>query len=188
MLVYRVFPYLPAASDGEQGHPQYQHPQGSGRLDNPHSYFVWYFSMDPQGAIGEVFADLTMWDDDMFIFPKLAGSRRALGVYSLPDNCPLLDLDDAGNLLDRGLRPTQVIERNRPSTASWARKIWEEQNFAGDRKWEGVRWWSYHRPVWRIVGYWGASNPVCEEVRELSVSDMYVKDAARILNRPIGSV
>ena len=157
MLLYRVFPSLDSAGEGEPGHPSYIHkPQGKGRLDNPGDYTCWYLSGESSGAVGEVFGDLTSWVDDMFEVPFLAGARRALGTYFIPDDTPLLDLDDAKNLLDRGLRPTQVIIRNRPATQAWALAIFKEANADGSRKWQGVRWWSYQRPSWQIYGLWGS--------------------------------
>ena len=185
MLLYRVFPYLDAAGEEEAGHPRYLHrPQGKGRLDNPDEYDCWYLSADPSGAVGEAFADFHTWIPDMFPVPFLPGGRRALGTYSLPDDTPLLDLDDARNLLERGLRPTQVIERNRAATQAWALKIFQETNPDGSRKWSGVRWWSYHRPHWGIVGLWGVT-PECVEVEALSLGHPAVVDAARALAKPL---
>lgn len=186
MLVYRVFPYIPGATAGCAGHATYLHrPQGSGRLDNPKNYTVWYLACEPSGAIGETFGDLDEWSDTMFVFPKLSGSRRALATYSLPDDLALLDMDDARNLLDRGLRPTQVIERNRSATQAWALRIYNECNDRGDSLWQGVRWWSYHRPQWRILGYWGAPAPFLVDVEPLDTKHRALVDAASTLRRPI---
>jgi hypothetical protein len=178
MLLYRVFPHLPSAPAGRPGHPEYLHrPQGKGRLDNPDLYDVWYLSAEAPAAIGEVFADRLHWDTGMFDFPLLPGSRRALGVYSIPDDSPILDLDDARALLDRALRPTQVIERNRPTTQRWARAIYAEPT-----GWAGVRWWSYHLPQWRIYGLWRLT-PRIEHVEELDLNNAAVTDAAHVLPR-----
>ncbi len=184
MLAYRIFPYLPSARDeGAAGHPHYLHrPQGSSRLDNPGYYDVWYLAMDAAGAVGEVFGDISDWRDEMFEFPRLSGSRRAMGLYWFPDETPLLELDDARNLLIRGLRPTQVVERNRAATQSWALNIHGERNDRGQRMWSGVRWWSYHRPQWRTIGLWG-HKPECHDVWPLDMSHPAVVDAARALRR-----
>jgi hypothetical protein len=135
VLVYRIFAYDPVASVGQHGHPEYLYkPQGKGRLDNPQHYDSWYVALTPEAAVGEVFGDITVWGQDMFELPAFAGSRRALGVFELPDEISLLDLDDAPALLDRGLRPTQVIARNRaarkaghgqssPSETTWRRPM-----------------------------------------------------------------
>ena len=74
---------------------------------------IWYFATTPECAVGETFAKLDSWSEDMFDFPALPGSRRALGVFDLPDDLPLLDLDDPQILLRRGLRPSGVVSLNR---------------------------------------------------------------------------
>lgn len=185
MLLFRVFPYLAGAHVGEPGHPQYLHPaQGAGRLDNPREYQCWYLSAEASGAAGEVFGDLARWSDGMFGFPALPGARRTLGTYEIPDDTPLVDLDDAQNLLDRGLRPTQVIGSNRPVTQAWALRIFNERAHGGTRKWNGVRWWSYHRPQWRIFGLWEI-EPRCVDTGALDVGHPAIVDAARTLVRPL---
>lgn len=185
MLAYRVFPYVGSAADGTPGSPSYLHkPQGNGRLDNPSLYDVWYLSTEQSGAVGEVFGDLPEWSDAMFAFPALPGSRRALATYQVPDDLPVLDLDDAKALLDRGLRPTQVIERNRSATQKWALSIFNERNDRGERTWSGVRWWSYHRPSWRILGVWGAT-PACVHVGDLTTKHPAVVDSATLLTKPL---
>lgn len=187
MLLYRVFPYAGAAASGEPGHPLYLHrPQGASRLDNPKEYDCWYLAAEASGAIGETFGDLGVWVPGMFAFPLVAGAVKALGIYRIDDDTPILDLDDARNLLDRGLRPTQVIERNRSMTQAWALKIFQERNTGGDRRWNGVRWWSYHRPQWRIYGLWEI-EPACVEVQELNLEHPAVQHAAAALARPIAA-
>jgi hypothetical protein len=186
MLYYRIFPFHASAIPGQPGHATYLYkPQGPGRLDNPRYYEVWYLAADMSGAVGEVFGDLPTWSDAMFDFPKIPGSRKAIGVFELPDDLPILDLDDARNLLDRGLRPTQVVERNRSASQSWALKIWQEcAPASGDPTWHGVRWWSFHRPQWRVLGVWGHS-PICRDVQVLSVDHVAVRDAASQLRKRV---
>jgi RES domain len=89
-----VFPYLTSAQPGEPGHPLYEHrPQRGGRIDHP-DYHVWYLSRLAEAACGETFGNLASWDPSMLKFPQLSGARRAVGVYELPDNLRVLDLDD----------------------------------------------------------------------------------------------
>lgn len=183
MLAYRVFPYLPSAVPGSNGSSSYLHrPQGGGRLDNPRKYDVWYLASDASGAVAEVFGDLDTWSDDMFDFPALPGSRRALGTYQIPDGSKILDLDQAYALHERGLRPTNVVERNRSATQSWALRVFEEADTNGDPLWSGIRWWSFHRPHWSVFGFWGL-QPKCLAVEELTISHPAVIDAATSLNR-----
>jgi len=179
VLLYRVFPYLPSAKKGEPGHPLYVHPgQGKGRWDNPAWYLAWYVAHEPTSAVGEVFADLAIWRDDMFPFPQIPGAQRALGVYRLADDLPYVDLDDAQTLVERKMRPSQVIERNRPYTQGKALEIYQE------KQGNGIRWWSFHRPQWRVWCLWDI-DPECEDVQELDVSHVAVRDAASTLAKPI---
>src|SRR5450432_4153311 len=137
MLVYRVFPHLPDAPWGAKGHAAYVEIQGSGRLDNPDHYRIWYLALEPGGAIAETFGDLGEWDTGMFESSLIPGSRRVLATYLLADDTPLLDLDDARNLFTRGLRPTQIIERNRAATQAWALGVYDERGDSGARLWHG---------------------------------------------------
>jgi hypothetical protein len=178
MLVYRVFPHLPQAPSEAAGHPMHVYPQGSGRLDNPAHYKIWYLALEPAGAVAETFGDLDEWDSAMFEYSLIQGSCRALATYHLGDETPLLDLDDSRNLLSRGLRPTQVIERNRSATQNWALSVFNERNDSGIRIWKGVRWWSYYRPQWRIIGYWGSEPPELLGVDDLTLTSPAVIDAA----------
>ncbi|MFG1924211.1 RES domain-containing protein [Cryptosporangium sp. NPDC048952] len=184
MLLYRVIPYLETATAGTPGHPLYVSPhQSSGRLDNPTHYATLYFALEPSGAVGERFGDEVEWTDDTFRPAGVPGSVCSLVTYRLADHVPLLDLDDASNLAARGLRPTQVIERNRSATQGWALRIFSEQNHRGQRLWDGVRWWSFHRPAWRIVGYWGTEPPVCLKAEPLGLGHPAIVDAGQELGR-----
>lgn len=190
MLVYRTYPYLASAAEDESGHPMYlHHPQGRGRLDNANDYDVWYFGLTPETAVAETFADLNVWRRTMFDFPAVPGSKRTLGVFEIPDNAALLDLDDANTLRDRALRPTQVIARNRPVTQGWALDIYREATTTGERKWDGVRWWSYHRPHWVVIALWNPrhENPIHTFVKneKLSLRHPAVVSAARSLGKQI---
>lgn len=179
MLVYRVFPHDPAARRADQpGHPLYVHPdQGLGRLDNPGRYRARYLALDPAAAVAEAFGNLTIWQPSMLRFPQLPGATRALGVYRLDEEGqPLLDLDNARNLLDRGLRPTQVISGDRPATQAWARRIYEEG------RWAGVRWWSFHRPHWTVIGLWAEDALEVVDIHVISGHPALV-DAARSLGK-----
>jgi hypothetical protein len=179
VLLHRVFPYLPTASKGQPGHPLYLHPaQGTGRFDNPGRYLAWYLAAEPAGAIGETFGQLSVWREEMFAFPHIPGSRRALATYALPDDLPYVDLDDPRRLLELGVRPTQVIERNRPFTQALALRVYELATY------NGIRWWSFHRPQWRVSCLWDIA-PEIAEVEPLTTAHIAIADAARTLARPI---
>ena len=154
-------------------------------MDNPSRYSVWYMAYEAGGAIGEVFGNQQTWSDAMFASPGLPGGRRALATFTLPDDLPILDLDDANTLVVRGLRPTQVVKRNRPATQAWALRIYDERDDRGQRMWQGVTWWSFHRPHWRLLGYWGSTPPAVVKVEPLDMTHYAVIDAASTLCKPI---
>lgn len=182
MLVYRVFPYLVSARPGEPGHPLYEHrPQRGSRADHP-DYFVWYLARQAEAACGETFGNLAVWTQEMFDFPN--GARRTLGVYDLPDDLRICDLDDPHRLAELGLRPTQVVARNLAVTSEWAHRIWSQQSPAVDgRRWQAVQWWSFHRPTWTVLASW--ERPASVSVERLDLEHPAVMAAATNLNRPL---
>lgn len=177
--LYRVFPWLEAASEGEPGHPHYVHtPQGAGRVDNPEHYVVFYASDLPVGAIGEAFGNHALWTPDLLEGPPLMpGSRRALATYETA-TINVLDLDDPGSLHERDLRPSRVVTKERSVTQSWALGIYTED------RWDGVRWWSYHYPEWGSFGMWRHDGLKVGEVRPLDSEMGLVMETAALLNRP----
>jgi len=182
MLVYRVFPYLANAKDGEPGHPLYEHtPQRSSRIDHP-DYYVWYLSRHAEAACGEAFGNQAVWGTAMFEFP-LIGARRALATLSLPDSLRVLDLDDPHQLVRLGLRPTDVVRRNLAVTQAWGHRIWAERDPDQQRRWDAVQWWSYFRPSWTVLASW--VRPTLCEVTPLTVDHPALQDAAVSLNRTL---
>jgi len=176
VLVYRVFPHLPGASPTEPGHPLYVHPeQGLGRWDNPDLYRARYIAATASGAVGEAFAGLSTWSAAMLPFPSIVGSTRALGVYRLDEETqPFLELDDARMLLDRSLRPTDVVIRNRPRTQQIARAVHAEG------RWAGLSWWSMHRPQWTLHVLWNQTALTVERVEPMA-GHPGLLDAGRLL-------
>jgi len=185
MLFYRVFPYLHGQPPDQPGNPEYLYPhQGNGRWDNPVQYLCWYLADSASGAIGEVFAQIETWSEAMFDFPAIPDSRRALGTYSLPDDAPLLNLDDPNALVERAMRPTQVASPNRSMTQGIASDIFGETKHDGTQRWQGLSWWSFHRSFWPVHCIWGAT-PDIQSVDELSIAHPAVLDAVQTLNKPI---
>ncbi|WP_208323020.1 hypothetical protein [Rathayibacter sp. PhB151] len=124
------------------------------------------------------------------MFDHLAtGLRRALAVFSAPDDVSLSDFDDASRLQQLGMRPSQVVIRNGAHTRGKAAEVFAEREADGSRKWDGVSWWSFHRPTWTNLMLWqapGDAAPVeLREVQELDVTHSAVVDAARALTRPL---
>ncbi|WP_223690509.1 RES domain-containing protein [Leifsonia poae] len=190
MQLFRVFPYLSGARRGQPGHPEYIHRgQTVGRWDNAHAYGLWYLSYSAAGAAGETFGNRGTWSADIFAAPFLAGSRRALATYEIPDDLPILDLDDPRELARRDVRPSQIVTRNPAFTQPFALRVFREENADGTRRWQGLRWWSFHRPIWFNAALWQGFNedvPVqLARIEELSLDHPAILDAAAALARPL---
>jgi len=188
MELYRVFPYNPKARKGEAGHPEYVYPfQGSGRWDNPKFYRAWYLSFTAIGAVGETFGNLARWSPPMIEVPFLPGSRRALAVFQIPDDTPLLNLDDAAELLKRNIRPSQIVIRDLEFTQPLALSTFNEIDATGLHRYAGLTWWSYHRPQWRNITLWETDafpTPLrLKRVEPLDFDDAYITEAAVVLNK-----
>ncbi|HST46219.1 RES family NAD+ phosphorylase [Jatrophihabitans sp.] len=160
---YRVLPYLDTARAGEPGHPLYlSSARGSNRVDNPGHYQVLYLADAPAGALAEAFGSFSRWNRGLFRgTPSLSRSVRALVTYELDEGAAICDLDDAYTLVELGLRPSEVVTRNRAVTQSWALKLYEAGRYAG------VRWWSYYDPRWGSIGLWDSRLLTVVEVAVL---------------------
>ncbi|MBI4728170.1 MAG: RES family NAD+ phosphorylase [Acidobacteria bacterium] len=178
--LYRVFPWLPGARAGDPGHPPYvPRPQGAGRINNPEAYLVLYASDSPVGAVAEAFGNHSVWTEHLLAGRRdMPRSRMALAAYEI--GAPVLDLDDPAVLRARGLRPSRVVTRDRPRTQRWALDLFRE------RRWAGLRWWSYYDPDWGSHGVWDPACLVLAEVVPLTADHPALVDALRILHRPWG--
>lgn len=183
--LYRVVPWLPDAEPGQPGHPLHVDAsrQGGGRADNPRHYRALYLSEVPQGAVGEVFGDLAVWSEEMFVVPWLPGAVRSLATLRADPPPEVLDLDDASVLVSLGVRPTEVVGRDRDRTQEIALSVWLQG------RWQGLRWWSWWRPVWRNQILWApldAPDPWPLEaisVEPLHLNHPAVRLAAEVLRR-----
>lgn len=164
-------PWREDARAGQPGHPLYvPAQQRAGRLDNSDHYRVLYLAENAMAAVAESFGSFELWTPAM-----LAG--RFLAVYEAPEDLPLLDLDDAAALLERRLKPSQIVTRSREVTQRWALDIFSESRHAG------VRWWSYYNPDWGSIGLWDYSRLSVAAVQELSVDSAVLQRAREVLMR-----
>lgn len=179
--LYRVLPYVPGARTGSPGHPMFvPSALGAGRVDNPGQYDVLYLGDTAAGAIAEAFGWASTWDASLFRgIPALPGSVRALATYDLDDaRVSICDLDDAARLVELGLRPSQVVTRDRAVTQQWAARIYAQKSLAG------VRWWSYYDPRWGSYGVWDVSTLRVTTVTVLDDIDFPdIVEAADVLHR-----
>lgn len=175
----RVLPYRVDATEGQPGHPLFiPTPKGAGRADAPGTYSVLYAADEPAGAVAEAFAGVPVWTETMFEKPALGPVRRALASYELSLAAAVLDLDDADALKRLGLRPSDVVTRDRSVTQRWALAAYLEH------RWVGVRWWSYHDPRWHSFALWDLRKLRVIGVDALSLQHPAVAEAAAVLGRP----
>jgi hypothetical protein len=184
MRLYRVFPYVPSAADDEPGGVFFRSAGGKNRADSPTPgiYRCLYAGDSAEGSIAEAFGRFDTWDVDIIeaapATPALPGSRFALATYDLAESAEVCVLDDAGTLVHEGLRPSQVVTRERSITQAWAARI-----EAGGR-YCGVSWWSYHDPRWQSVALWDiAQLATVDAPRSLGVDDIEVQRAATAIVR-----
>jgi len=176
--LYRVFPYLPDAAIDEPGGALYIPRQGGGRLDNPDLYSVFYASSAPPGAIAEAFGRFPEWTPAILAgSPALPGSARAIAAYHLDEAAAICNLDDAAQLNELGLRPSDVVSRDYARTREWARRLYR------DRRWSGVQWWSYYDPRWASFGIWDLATISVSSVRVLTLDAPAIVEAARTIIR-----
>lgn len=182
--------WIEGAPPGSPGHPDFvpTHLQGGGRFDNPRWYTAAYLAAEPHGAVGETFGNLATWTSAMLRPGTPTGSMMALASFALSD-LRLVDLDDARTLLDLGLRPSDVVRRNRDKTRQLALRLF----LAGDH--DGISWWSYHDPEWVNVVVWAGhaedgttTSPLTDvpfEVEPLGLDHPALLGAADALTRVI---
>ena len=180
MKLYRVFPHLEGAEPSEPGGALYVPTQGGGRLDNPSVYSVFYAGDTAEGAIAEAFGRFPEWSAAILDGPPaLPGSWRALASFTLDSDAPLCNLDDAAQLTELGLRPSDVLTRDYSRSRAWALRIYRKS------RWAGIRWWSYYDPDWSSFGLWDTARMTLDEVLPLAISDAAVLRAARAIARPV---
>ncbi len=177
--LYRVLPWVAGARKGEAGHPMHRSSrQGAGRIDNPEHYRVLYASDAAAGAVAEAFGNHAVWTPLLLLGrPDLAGSVRALATFDAA-GIDAVDLDDPSRLVERELRPSAVVARDRSLTQRWALRIFEE------RRWAGIRWWSPYDSRWGSFGLWDLSKLKLLGAVPLERNHPALLEAAAVLARP----
>lgn len=184
MRFYRVFPYLTNAAQEDPGGVFYRTPGGKNRADSPTPgvYRCLYVGDTAAGSIAETFGRFETWDRDLIeaysCAPSLPGSRFALATYDLPAGIAVRSLDDAHALVSEGLRPSEVVTRDRAVTQAWSAKIHSTSFYAG------VMWWSYYDSGWQSAALWDiAALTLVGSPRLLSIADPDVRSAATAIVR-----
>jgi hypothetical protein len=143
-------------------------------------YSVLYLSDAAAGAIAEAFGRFPTWTDAMLEgSPSVAGSRRAIARYSLPDRSAICNLDDAAQLLSLQLRPSDVVTRDYSRSRRWASRIFETGQFIG------VQWWSYYDPDWASIGMWNINDLHVEDVVPLTLDHPELLAASHTIVPPV---
>lgn len=142
-MLYRVFASRPGAGPEDEGGPLYvaRPRQGAGRHDSPADYGALYGSSSPVSAVAERiqgFRGHVLADED---FANAQGWPLALAQIDDTALGGIVDLDEPGNLLRRGLRPSLVVTRDRAGTQQMARSLFAEGI-------PGLRWWSTLESSW----------------------------------------
>lgn len=183
MRFYRVFPYIPTAGD-EPGGVFFRPSGGKNRADSPTPgvYRCLYVGDSAEGSIAEAFGRFDVWDSNVIeadpAAPALPGSRFALATYDIPDTVRIQNLDDAQALLSEGLRPSQVVTRDRGVTQAWAARIQSRSLHVG------VAWWSYYDSTWRSTALWDIGHlSLVGTPRLLTTGDIEVQRASATIVR-----
>ena len=120
----------------------------------------------------------------------MPGLRRAMAVFSVPDDLAVFNFDDAANLQRVGMRPSDVVIRNKAVTQRRAASLFEERNADGSHRWQGLQWWSYHHPQWANLMLWETRDSpaplTLKRVEQLELTNIEVEEAARVLMRSLG--
>jgi hypothetical protein len=177
LILYRIFPRDPRAADDEPGGPLFwpRGLQGHGRHDNPDLYTCIYASEEPISPVAEALAPFRGAGELQPEMLEHGGRALALATLALPDEAPLLDLDDPRTLTAEGLRPSRVATRSRSLTQAQASRLFEEHPDA-----PGLRWWSSLESLWINATVFDRAAPMLalEAVERLSLDAEPLRDAA----------
>jgi hypothetical protein len=139
---------------------------------------VLYACASALTAVAESFAfEPSPWDAR--ILYRADDLQYHLATLEIPDDHAVCDLDDPQSLLDRKLRPSQVITRDRTTSQAWALRIFQEE------RWSGISWWSFYDPDTFAVGLWRLDRADLMATRPLTMHDSAMTGAAELLNRSI---
>jgi hypothetical protein len=173
---FRVFPFAPDAAPKFPGGALFRPRGGSGRIDNPSLYSVLYAASEPECAIAEAFGDLAIWREEMLMRNEF---RYALATLAVSGRLPLWEMDDTQHLEMLGLKPSDVVRRERTKTQAWAARVFAMKRY------RGISWWSYYNPDWKVCGLWTIANVRIEAVEPLSIDSRVLRASAASIVRLI---
>ena len=178
--LWRVFPWDPAAPDGERYTATYvPSGEGKGRFDLPRMPgAVIYCSESPEHAVGEMiqhYRGQVVDDADL----RMAGHALALVDVRLAAEVRnrVLDLCDPEMLVRLGVRPDETASTDRKTTQAITSRV----HGAG---YAGLRWWSALTGDWHtVVLFRDRLNPAPAygTPQPLTIDHRAVAEAARTL-------
>ena len=183
MILYRCFAWNERARPEQPDSPLWfpRVFQGDGRHDNPDVYGCLYLSEREASGVIEQLARFRT----QRLIPELLvrrGLPLAVAAIDLPDDAPLVDLDDPAELRRRRLRPSRIATRDRSITQPQALSVYRDTDAAG------IRWWSIHESLW--ANYTVFDRAVrrlrVHDIRRLALDDPAVAEASEFLGLPPG--
>jgi hypothetical protein len=185
VILFRCFAWDASVAAPARGGPLWfpRMLQGEGRHDNPGLYGCLYTAVEPTSAAVEQLASLAgtfLEAADLYRH----GERLALAALDLPDEAPLVDLDDPEVLAREDLRPSRVATNRRSITQAAAADLFKAHTEA-----LGVRWWSTFESLWANVTLFDRAEPALDvaDVHRLDVGDDVVVEAAEFLGLSIST-
>jgi hypothetical protein len=185
VILFRCLAWDKAAAARARGGPLWfpRMLQGSGRHDNPALYGCLYVSAEPVSAVAEQldrFVGTTLEAPDLV----RRGLPLSLAAVTLPDDAPLVDLDDPATLVGEGIRPSRVATNDRSVTQAGAEGVFTRHGDAA-----GIRWWSTIEALWPNVTLFDRAEELLdvEDVHPLGLGDEVVLEAADYLGLPVSS-
>lgn len=180
MRLWRALPLDKGARADAAGGPLWfpRLQQGGGRHDNPDLYGCLYVAEEPVSAVAEMLAPFRGTGKLLSSMLVRYGKPLTLASLQLEDGLTAVDLDEPSTLIATHLRPSLVATRKRALTQEQAAEIYETHPTA-----VGIRWWSTLESTWINWTLFERAAPslTVEEVRELTVEDPVVAEAADLL-------
>jgi hypothetical protein len=179
VILYRCFAWDEGARAREPDGPLWfpRRYQGDGRHDNPEVYGCLYVADREVSCVVE---QLARFRGRRLTEGMLRRRRLPLAVASieLPDDAPLLDLDEPRVLAANRLRPSRVATRDRDVTRPQALELHGRHPDAA-----GLRWWSTYESLWANVTLFDrtARRLRLRAARRLEPADSAVAEAAELL-------
>ncbi len=177
MRLYRVFAWAASAAGRRPGGPLFvpRDRQGAGRHDAPEKYGAWYCAREAVAAVGEAIQFARGQSIENADFARAGGRVLALLELELDEQARLVDLDDAAELVERSIRPSQVATGRRSVTQRIGSRVFDEGA-------TGFSWWSTLEAEWtNVTLFYERALPfvkVASRPVPLSVELIEVREAA----------